>query len=949
MSLNATEVKINNQQFETQQPISITERRDEELDTGYLELYSVIREPFKIYSYVEITKTDPKNVNLAPLKYYFYIQNDDVELISKTGTLTYKHSITLIELTKIWDAVQLPSIAFTQPIDDSSLNYPNVKSIIDRLFKIAYTSLEGTILQVEYEEETSELLDNTIIKDSLILNDPTLYEALFRIGKTFNAIPRFVKKSADDLPILRFEKINEINNIIDLSKYDNEVLGVSIQDTASSLQTIALNSSSEGNIKSQLTIQREVSIQSTTVEIIESNMVVKLDFGINRIKQILCFAYDDQGNEVDFGDITRYILEKSQRDLLPVSGFSSGTTDLYQMNTAYFVFGSNTIDGWGDKYDRVFPSSNYRVWREVLTSAGISLTNVNFNNLTFTVYYESLVDRRLMRVAKNEIDRNNKNISINTNQSEDIVSIRRLGTRMNSLVERNGNLSFSRINPIVESLTKLFNINDLDKNTNGIISVRKLLLYEKYINATYELHQNYQKLTENIDISGNIRFWNNPDKSKAFYSYRYYEDFVEWNFVGFNSQNSSLTDLGVQYYFKTFQEDFAPPATETPLESHLIITSSAFPEGILKSLEIRGYGTTLDFMFKMDDTILAGKQVKINPGTANENTGIRYTAANGFLNKITIDIGVGGTFYDVNTLERSNRLPQVFLSDVDEDFSIIKMGDIQQIFEDLPIDDIITTPAPLFNRFTEQIIKEKFANKLFTEFKVTRSVITGSYAEDDPTNIFELKVEIDEGNGQGYQFIETGVNLPLNTEVTIPINKVLVSIRYTIITSFEQLDSPKTSFLYDTTATVSENYGGGGLEILKDSGERLAMSYFLHNVALNDHPNNEIGEIIIGEEAITNNFLIGGIRPLDVKVWIGGGAYNKFDKKAHGVVDPTQFTVIDTAEQSVKLYQPVTQEFAVTNKDGDIIYAVNPFDKTQPNDYKIFFNFTHNRTNVNNI
>ena len=109
-------------------PIIDTAQLDNVLDTTVLSYLSTISEPLKPLSRIKITITDTKNETTNTEYIYRLVENDLVENVVQGAKPIYRHTLSLIEITKQLERVTVDNILFTNYLannygTDSEIKY----------------------------------------------------------------------------------------------------------------------------------------------------------------------------------------------------------------------------------------------------------------------------------------------------------------------------------------------------------------------------------------------------------------------------------------------------------------------------------------------------------------------------------------------------------------------------------------------------------------------------------------------------------------------------------------------------------------------------------------------------------------------------------------------------------------------------------------------------------
>ena len=186
------------------------ERLDEQLDSGSLQVISDSINPFADYSMIMLKRTD----NYLGEKETFYYGFDTVE--KRMGNY-YIHALELVEPTRALMGILIDGKAVTQPLDSNKKSLWAVLSGLFSTMQLQSTLQKNafnyvTLNHSKYNENTMELLNNTISPEFYWQAQTTLWECLCDIGNVINCIPRLtanIEKTAFNC--IYFEQINDID------------------------------------------------------------------------------------------------------------------------------------------------------------------------------------------------------------------------------------------------------------------------------------------------------------------------------------------------------------------------------------------------------------------------------------------------------------------------------------------------------------------------------------------------------------------------------------------------------------------------------------------------------------------------------------------------------------------------------------------------------------------
>lgn len=180
-----------------QEPLTITERRDRELDDGdflFCEFNNTTSKAVEPYTLFRVTLNDGVN---TPITAYFNGAGQRAMLRNKWGNgaensqkALFRHAVALTEKTKDTQGVLIDGFAVTQDVNESV----TLKDVADRLFAVTPVKAVGDTVTEQYsltdDERVLSVLRNTKAPEYKWNCQSTLWECLCDIGDTIGAIPR---------------------------------------------------------------------------------------------------------------------------------------------------------------------------------------------------------------------------------------------------------------------------------------------------------------------------------------------------------------------------------------------------------------------------------------------------------------------------------------------------------------------------------------------------------------------------------------------------------------------------------------------------------------------------------------------------------------------------------------------------------------------------------------
>lgn len=203
-SINGTEYPVYNM-------TTFSERLDEEMDSGSVQIICDKKDPFPDYTFVRITLSDDDN---NPKTYDFYLF-DNVE--QRRGDY-YVHTLELVELTRLLMGVMIDGKAVTQPIEGSGENKKNLYQVVYELVRTVQLLKADGVSAVGQRfsiDDTSKWLEEINSPEFHWSAGTLLWECLCDIGNVIDCIPR-VKIGSNNKLYVTFDKINDVTGEYEL-------------------------------------------------------------------------------------------------------------------------------------------------------------------------------------------------------------------------------------------------------------------------------------------------------------------------------------------------------------------------------------------------------------------------------------------------------------------------------------------------------------------------------------------------------------------------------------------------------------------------------------------------------------------------------------------------------------------------------------------------------------
>ena len=698
VTINTVEVDVYN--------ISITETIDQTLDFGFMEIRNSRKPSYNVGDYVRIIAdfgdykyyNNPGKLNEQPVvttkpytkTYDFIIESDVVMQMNET---TYKHRINLIELTKRLENYTDTRRKFTQPSD------PSQKKTLYDVAEILRQTIPFDLYDTAEASRLFDFSQNVIDRLSAIeapefqFENRNLREMLNDVFEIANGIPRLkLENIAGDKFILDGDFYNNLKDKIvdwDGEQFANQKQ-ININESASALDSETANQLGELMVEPSPDENQFKTLVSPTGLLDTDSAVMTTEFAIADLRKVQIRALWtslDGTREERALDISRYILERQEYDILPTNEslfnnrFEGDEVFLTKSNTTYYTRYQKNIGNLYQPYGFfVFSIENLeRLVRDAIieyeynTNAGLGQTLANvssllsgtqqnmaldedyidFKNLQYRIeYIPYYTSRQLSR--KLGIDKTSREMSRYYGQSDKITSPKRAIKKLFKTVQQMGNDQ-------VQTSTRNVSYELGDYTEDGFVLITKETFFNT-MNATakYLWSKNYQQISQYIGMNAEPRVFEIPLEA-------FKRNFVWENYVELSEENkfndSMFDDTLVNLFMKTMLNTsinsdkvqvatFYNPYLKDQYQSvdifqdvgdvNASIRLPVNPElvRILKPLASSGSGNLINFYFEFDNPKSAGaRQDRVGSKTLMEL--VPYTDVNGELEQYSYQLITG--------------------------------------------------------------------------------------------------------------------------------------------------------------------------------------------------------------------------------------------------------------------------------------------------------------------
>lgn len=892
------------------------------------------------YSGLVITPVKEYNLFTKTTKSVWY---DRLETI-------YKHTVTLTELTEYATEIKTPYMDLSNPLTGTPI-FTDIQDMLEHTYNVAFPEKEGVNVGLNYTQELLTAMTNVNAFD-IQIEESNLHQAWLKIYSKLNGYPTIDCIDNGQLTLgIKFR--SKVKNEIEFNDYDDfeEYQPSDGYGTMGESRGINVVNNSETDNKNAYLYTEEtpISFRSVTVNIREDNAKTIFFYPIEYIDSVVFYELDNPTNTVD---LTPYIVLESEWQLLLSAGFTSGTTTRYKQNTIYYRKGGTALENWSGEYDR-FLWWKFRTWREIILSAKAFYSSSvtvpsTWDKVGVIVNYRTRNDRKLMRIAKEDISSVNRVSTFQSNQSGNVVNSKVLGSVLHSDIQSLGNLITIYNKGSLESINDMYELNDWDLLTSSMIKAIKITGFSKSYNTVYTLSKDYQSISDNLDISAQVRQYDIPDGVD---SLRYYEDYIEWNLEGIENNNSSVTADGVDAFVSTFGKSTALVKTNVDnveISSPDIVDETGTQISLIVPIDTDGYRNTMEFYFGFTDPTFAySKKITdtIDGNPAEVAQGVPYTKPNGSLDTLTLEYGKKYTATDQASIDL---LPVVNATKFTGN-PLVTIGSITDY-------KIYRVQAPVYYTIlppvTSDILFETINIPVINSSSVTESLDftfvdngVGSYTNTDITVIVTNLSDVDVTVGTFTFTYGEMLNIPIGIQV----KKISIITDIQFTKNIEDILTATIETRYEEKTTVTSS----GLKLSLGINDILRHTYFLHNVFYKATRLN-IGDIVIGDDSMINNFLVGGVSK-QLRVYKSDERYDKATDRefVKGTLVGSVASFITYGTQSVTFTGALTrgQSWAIADTNNRLLFAVNP-PRAEGGIVKrdtkktVSFNFVHFRTGL---
>ena len=410
-----------------------------------------------------------------------------------------------------------------------------VEDVVEILLDTSETirvGLDSPRYRLRYKSEEQRKKFQQAAPEFRFSNGRSLWECLREVGQYVHAIPRAVHDLTDGLDYIEFDELGGLERA-DLSKgtrYGGSST-ITVGDYTAGLEALAANlvnldDEADGSMTEPFG-GGYMSLRAATeeVRITEGTGIIKTAHPVEKLLKVEVGSFTIGGKTYAGGDITPYIFEKSEYDIL--SGFSGAypTSKTYAL---YYKQGAPNIEGlWYKAQDTGAEALNaledYSITNVITAVTGAPsgiLRGLDYPNLMFRVTYIPSVTARV-RQYKPDYDGAFPSVLAH-NQSANKLSAKAFGENLRGQLAMMGNAS-ETVNYIFKRPEDLPEAGELYDDDRYISSITARV-YHDFVLAQISLSKGYNELGSRVEINNAIRQFEIPASEDR---YTVLEEFVE--------------------------------------------------------------------------------------------------------------------------------------------------------------------------------------------------------------------------------------------------------------------------------------------------------------------------------------------------------------------------------------------------------------------------------------
>ncbi len=453
-------------------------------------------------------------------------------------------------------------------------------------------------------------------------NGRSLFENLAEIGKFIHCVPRVNNSfwvSFKDLGASEYADLTKAQRFGRTEQFNAADYASTLEANFANL--ITTDDETEGSITEPYT-DGFITLRSNDVGIKENSSFIPTRFPVAKIKKVLLRWHGD-GDTTKTADITKYIFEKSEYDML--SSFS-GIYPFSKTYALYYTMGAKGIDGlWYRIQDGSFPLLNafkkYAIENIAKEAFGESISSDDklwYLNISLQVTYIPIINGRA-RQERVESVKNGKFV-IAHNQSANKMSARAFGENLRGQVAMMANATESLLY-MFKSLSDVPRAGLLYDDTSYISNITTRV-FPHFCIAQIDLSENFNDLGAYVALKNDIRQYEIPQGETRL---TLLEEYCVIGTAEMPDAYTMCTDLLKDKVISSFD------TTETPVDITAVIaqTYDKDMQRISRPFTLPVYSTSIGnavyFGFAFEDNYSVGvKSVSLPTGEYRGSEHVNY-------------------------------------------------------------------------------------------------------------------------------------------------------------------------------------------------------------------------------------------------------------------------------------------------------------------------------------
>lgn len=526
-------------------------------------------------------------------------------------------------------------------------NKKSITDVVNRLLAITETLRASETPALVFNQEQADFYDQRDNDGEPIYPAPefamtksTLRECLDQVGGYIHAIVRLVGN------VIYFDKLGGTTETTLNKDYIGHYETLDAEQYASQLDSIVSNITNiddkdTGTISEPFPVAYKT-VRAEQIRINDTDAIIETDYPIEKIEKLYCGYITANGNTVIVGDITPYVYEKAEYDLL---SSNSGTYPLSKGYAITYTQGQPNITGLMFKLPNAVSSifSNQAILNIISQKLGYNVQSIfsvqNITELMFRIiYYPSTT----ARVKQSRTDINNYSMELTSiyNQGANKVDSRAYGENLKGAIARLGNIE-KFITYQLKTPDDLPNAGDcvIIDNEDYYIATLSIENQIDHTKVTVGLSKDFNALSKYIGIKNNIRLYEVSEKQSV-ERYVCYDDYCVIGNAITSDNKQLITPKGVEKFTAQFGSTGNIPISVARLKG-TDIDNNPLTEVDLPIFTL-GFGNSIWLGCKYKDNYSAGNKSvdppNLNSGYYRLNQFVKYTDNFGEIETLSVKL-----------------------------------------------------------------------------------------------------------------------------------------------------------------------------------------------------------------------------------------------------------------------------------------------------------------------